>query len=372
MDAPEGLDPATIAVTAGRGPRTPGSPLAVPPVFTAVYRAGGPDGYAREGNPTWAALEEALGLLEGGRVLTFASGIAAVAAVLEAVPVGGTVVAPRQAYQGTRGLLEDLGRSGRVTPVAVDIADTDDVLAAIGGAALLWVESPTNPLLEMADLPALLRGARAAGVPVAVDATLTTPLLQRPLDLGADVVVHSATKLISGHSDVLLGAVATRDEGWFTRLDDRRRLHGAIPGPMEAWLVLRGLRTLPVRLDRAQANAEALARRLADHPAIERVRYPGLPEDPGHARATAQLGGYGTIVSFEVTGGADAAEAVCAGARLIEDVTSFGGVETTMERRGRYEAEADLPAGLIRLSVGCEHLEDLWWDLDQALRGGAR
>jgi cystathionine gamma-synthase len=365
------LDPATLAVTAGRGTGEPGSPLTVPPVLTSVYREGGEVGYAREGNPTWSALEEALGVLEGGDVLAFASGIAAVAAVLETLPVGARVVAPRGAYLGTRGLLADLTARGRLVTDLVDITDTDAVLTAADGAALLWVESPTNPLLELADLPALIEGAHAMAVPVAVDATFVTPLLQRPLDLGADVVVHSATKLIAGHSDVLLGVTATRDAAWLERLETRRRLHGAVPGPMEAWLVLRGLRTLPVRLERAQANAGELARRLAEHPAVTRVRYPGLPEDPGHARAAAQLRGFGAMVSVEVAGGAAAADAVCAGARLIAHVTSLGGIETSMERRGRYADEADLPPSLIRISVGCEHVEDLWADLDRALRAAA-
>jgi cystathionine gamma-synthase len=366
-----GLHPHSLAVAAGRGPRTPGSPVSVPPVLTTVYREGGPVGYVREGNPTWAALEEALGSLDGGRALAFASGLAAVAAVVETLPVGARVAAPATGYLGMRALLEDLSARGRLTTSLVDIADTGAVLDACDGAALLWVESPTNPLLEVADVPALVTGAHARGAAVAVDATFATPLLLRPLDLGADVVVHSATKLLAGHSDVLLGAVVTRDDGWYDRLAVRRELHGAVPGPMEAWLALRGLRTLPVRLERAQANAAALAGRLVGHPAVAVVRYPGLPEDPGHARAADQLRGFGTIVSFDLVGGATAADRACAEVRLIEHVTSLGGVETTMERRGRYPEEAGLPPGLVRLSVGCEHVEDLWADLDRALRAAA-
>jgi cystathionine gamma-synthase len=367
MDELAALDPATIAIAGGRGRRTPGSPVAVPPVLSTVFREGGPADYAREGNPTWEALEEVLGALEGGTALTFASGIAAVAAVLECLPVGGRVVWPRDAYQGLRALIGDLADRGRLVPDPVDIADTDAVLAAADGAALLWVESPTNPLLTVADVPALCAGARERGVPVAVDATFVTPLLQRPLDLGADVVVHSATKLLSGHSDVLLGVTATADADWAERLAARRVLHGAVPGPMEAWLALRGLRTLPLRLERGQANAAELARRLAADARVERVRYPGLPSDPWHDRAAAQLRGFGTIVSFDVRGGAPAADAACAAVRLIEHVTSLGGVESTMERRGRYADEAHLPGGLIRLSVGCEDVDDVWADLDRAL-----
>jgi cystathionine gamma-synthase len=366
MQTTDPLDPATIAVTAGRGAHVPGSPIAVPPVLSSVFREGGDTGYAREGNPTWSALEEVVGALEGGRTLAFAAGIAAVAAVLECLPVGGHVVAPADAYLGLRALLADLAGRERLRVTLVDIADTAGVTAACPGADLLWIESPTNPLLAVADVPALVDVAREAGVATVVDNTFATPLLQRPLDLGVDVVVHSATKLLAGHSDVLCGLTVTRDDAWHERLVTRRHLHGAILGPMEAWLVLRGIRTLPLRLERAQANAMDLAGRLAAHPAVGRVRYPGLPEDPGHARAAAQLRGFGTIVSFELADAA-AADRTCAAVRVIEHVTSLGGVETTMERRNRYEGEEAVPAGLIRLSVGCEQVEDLWTDLDQAI-----
>jgi cystathionine gamma-synthase len=363
------LDPATIAITAGRGAHDPGSPIAVPPVLSAVYREGGSTDYAREANPTWSALEEVLGALEGGQALVFSSGIAAIAAVLESLPIGARVVAPADAYTGLRSLLGDLAGRGRLAVTLVEIADTEATASACAQADLLWIESPTNPLLAVADLPALVTAARAAGVITAVDNTFATPLLQRPLDLGVDVVVHSATKLLSGHSDVLCGAVVTRDETWHERLATRRRLHGAILGPMEAWLVLRGLRTLPLRLERAQASASDLAQRLMRHPAVVRVRYPGLVGDPGHARAAAQLRGFGTIVSFELRDAA-AADRACAGVRLIEHVTSLGGIETTMERRNRQRGEEAVPPGLIRLSVGCENVEDVWADLDQALTGG--
>jgi cystathionine gamma-synthase len=202
---------------------------------------------------------------------------------------------------------------------------------------------------------------------VAVDNTFATPLLQRPLDFGADVVVHSATKLMSGHSDVVLGVAVTRRPDVLDALTRRRSLHGAIPGPWEAWLVLRGLRTLSVRLDRSQATAAELARRLGGHQRVCSVRYPGLPEDAGHQRAVSQMHGFGTMVSFEVAGGAPVAEAVAGAVRLATAATSLGGVETLIERRGRWAGEETLPAGLLRLSVGIEDVEDLWRDLATAL-----
>ncbi len=202
-----------------------------------------------------------------------------------------------------------------------------------------------------------------------VDNTFATPLLQRPLEFGADLVMHSATKFIGGHSDLLLGLVVTADSDLLARVRRRQKLAGAIPGALEAYLALRGLRTLPVRLARSQESAGELARRLVGHPAVTRVRYPGLPDDPGHQRAAAQMDGFGAMLSFEVAGGAAAADAVCATVRIVVSATSLGGVESTMERRAKLAGQEDVPPGLLRLSVGIEHVEDLWTDLDAALRG---
>jgi len=365
------LDPATVAVHAGRGVGQPGDPLNVPVTFASAYRAEGEVGYAREGNPTWTAFEEAIGALEGGAALAFASGIAAVSAVLEELPIGATVVCPQDSYLGTRHYLEEAAQRGRMRARLVDVADTEATLAACEGADLLWVESPTNPLLAVADLPALCAGAHELGLPVTVDNTFATPLAQRPLDVGADVVVHSATKFLSGHSDLVLGVAVTRDPARLERLATRRTLHGGIPGPMETYLALRGLRTLDVRMERAQANAGELARRLAAHPAVHLVRYPGLPEDPGHARARKQLRGFGAVVSLELTGGRAAADAVCRSVRLMVSATSLGGIETTIERRGRWPGEEAIPESLLRISVGCEAVEDLWNDLARALEATA-
>ncbi|ADB33859.1 Cys/Met metabolism pyridoxal-phosphate-dependent protein [Kribbella flavida DSM 17836] len=362
------LDPSTVVVHAGRPERVPDAPLGGSPVFSSTYLAGGQRGYGRFDNDAWAALEQTLGALEGGRGLTFASGMAAVAALLDLVPVGGRVVAPQHAYSGVLGLLDQQASTGRVQLQRVDIADTEAVTAAVAGADLLWIESPTNPAMEVADLPALCAAGRAAGTTVVVDNTFATPLLQRPLAVGADVVMHSATKFIAGHSDVVLGAIVTADDKLWTALETKRRSLGAIPGPMEAWLALRGLRTLALRLDRAQANAAFLAERLLEHPRVSRVRYPGLPDDPGHVRAKQQMSGFGAILAIELGGDADRAQRVCESTKLWVHATSVGGVESMLERRRRWPAEVPtIPADLIRLSVGIEHPNDLWTDLAQAL-----
>jgi cystathionine gamma-synthase len=381
------MAPATAVVHLGRPAHQPGSPVNPPVVLSSTFYQGGDTVYARDDNPSWLALEAALGTLEGGRALIFASGMAAVAAVVETLPVPGRVVVAGDAYNGTRRFLMDVAERGRLRFHTVDVADTAATLGAcsavveapgrpsgradqFGAHGLLWLESPTNPLLAVADLPAIIDGAHALGMDVAVDNTFATPLLQRPLDLGADVVVHSATKLLSGHSDVILGAAVTARADLVEALARRRSLHGAIAGAWDAWLTLRGLRTLAVRLDRAQASAAELARRLQSHPGASRVRYPGLDDHPGHELARRQMKGFGSMVSFEVGGGgpagAQAAEGVAEAVRLITAGTSLGGVESLIERRARWEGEEDLPPGLLRLSVGIEDVEDLWADLEQA------
>lgn len=362
--------PLTTAVHAGRPPDQPDGPLNQPVVFSSTYHAGGPVAYGRDGNETWTALEDAVGALERGDALAFASGMAAIAAVVEEVPVGAPIVVPVSGYTGTRALARE-APAGRWEVRLADVSDTEATLTACDGAALLMVESPTNPLMDVADLPALIAGAHERGALVAVDNTFATPLCQRPLGFGADVVIHSATKFLAGHSDVVLGATVTREGDLCDRLRRRRSLRGAIAGPMEAWLALRGLRTLGVRMSHAQASALELARRLAGHEAVERVRYPGLPDDPWHERAAAQMTGFGAMVSFDVAGGAAAAEAAARATRLIVHATSLGGVETTMERRNRWPGEEGTPPGLLRLSVGCEDVDDVWEDLERALHIGA-
>jgi cystathionine gamma-synthase len=346
------LRPATVAVTAGRPPHQPDAPLNAPITMASTYVAGGDLEYGRYANPTWSAFEEALGELEGGRCLAFASGLAAVATILDLVGQGTKVVAPRHAYNGSIMQLADLEARGRITTQLVDITDTEAMTAACADASLVWLESPTNPALEVADLPPIIRAAHDAGAYVAVDNTFATPLLQRPLDLDADLAVHSATKFIAGHSDVLMGAVATRDDDLHDVLKKRRDMVGAVPGPFEAWLALRGLRTLHVRLERAQANAQELVRRLGDHPAVAEIRYPG----------------FGAIVAIVLADGALAADLLTHKTRLWVHATSLGGVESTFERRRRWKSEpATIPDGLVRMSVGIEDVHDLWDDLATAL-----
>jgi cystathionine gamma-synthase len=350
------LRPETIAVKAGRPAHAPDAPFNVPLVMASTYVAGGEIEYGRYGNETWRALESAIEQLEGGRALAFASGMAAVATILDLVAPGDSVVAARHCYQGTLVQLASLEQRGLIKVVLVDIDDTEQVIAALNEeTALLWVESPTNPALEVADIPRLCAAGHRAGARVVVDNTFATPLVQRPLDDGADLVVHSATKYISGHSDALLGLAVAADDDVFRALDERRRTVGALPGTLEAWLALRGLRTMPLRVERATANARELARRLAEHPSVDRVRYPG----------------FGAIVSIEVRDGADFADLVTRSTRLWVHATSLGGVESSLERRRRWPGEPlTIPESLIRLSVGIEDVEDLWVDLDRALGDG--
>ena len=368
--------PETLAVTAGRPARVVGGPLNPPVVFASTYigthdPADAELGYGRDGNPTWQALEDVLGVLEGGRAVTFASGMAATHAVLEQLPPGAVLVLPRHCYLGVSAMVDQLASRLGWTVRRVDVADTAQVLTAAEGADLVWIESPTNPALEISDLPEI--GARLAGsrARLVVDNTFATPLLQRPLDFGADLVLHAATKMIAGHSDVLLGAVVTRtsDEETFLALQAARQDFGGVPGPMEAYLRLTrtthpaasaGSAPRPVR--RCWPSAWLPIR-------VGRVRFPGLPTDPGYAVARRTMAGFGSIISVELADAA-AADAFVDGCSLWVFATSLGGVESTLERRRRWPSELpSIPEGLVRLSVGIEHVEDLWDDLSQALDG---
>ncbi|MFD7024292.1 trans-sulfuration enzyme family protein [Promicromonospora sukumoe] len=379
-----GLAPATLVVAAGRPAREQGGHInpSVPLNSTYVSRGvvtSGELSYARGDNDAWHPFESALAVLEAGagepgEGIVFGSGMAAIAAVFSLVPDGGTLVLPRHAYQAGMVLARQISERHGVTLRYVDIADTDAVVAALDGADLFLAESPTNPMLEVADLPAVLGAARAAGVRSVVDNTFATPLGQNPLEQGADIVLHSVTKYLAGHSDVVLGALVTRDAGLAATLREHRTLHGSIAGPFEVWLALRGLRTLALRFERAQATAAELARRLAEHPDVAEVRHPSLPGDPGHERAKAQMNGFGAILGVRPAaragvGPVERADAVVDGVGLWLPATSLGGVESMLERRRRWGTEAHtVPEDLLRLSVGIEDVEDLWRDLDAALR----
>ncbi len=353
MSTPQSASrPATTVVATGRPPAEPGAGVVIPPTFTSTYVVGTDLRYARAGNPTWTAFEDVLGALEGGEALLYSSGMAAASAALTLVPHGATIVAPAGAYNGVDTVLREGETAGRWLVRWVDVSDADAVAAAIPGAALVWLESPTNPLLQVADLAAAAEVALRECAVVVVDNTFATPLLQRPLELGADIVLHSATKYLSGHSDVILGALVTRDARLHAALLSARTLGGAIPGPMEAWLATRGIRTLAVRFDRACSNAAILAARLGDLAGVSRVRYPG----------------FGAMISIELAGDAESADAVCAAPSLISNSTSLGGVETQWERRRAIPNEpVTTPETLVRISVGIEDVEDIWTDIVTAL-----
>ncbi len=357
--------------------RASGQPATPPLVPASIYVSQGTPrpgrGYGRDGNPGWEALEQALGGLEDAEAVAFASGQAASMALMLALTPGRErIVLPEDGYYGGR-VLADRLRPHSTRPVPVDLRDLAAVERELTAApSVLWAETPTNPLLRVADLSRLGALAALAGAPMIVDNTVATGLLQRPLDAGATASLYSLTKAISGHSDVILGAVVSRDAGLLADVRAWRSSGGGIPGPFEAWLALRGLKTLPLRLARQSASALAIAAHLAGHPRVTAVHYPGI-DRPGIDKATSELArrqmpdGFGPLLSFEVMpDSADAADKVVASSRLIIPATSFGGVESTWERRARWPAET-APAGLIRLSVGVEPAADLITDIDHAL-----
>ena len=365
---PPGIKPESWLVSAGRASE-PGAPLNVPPIAASNFLIGSGREYSRDdGTPTWEALEEVLGGLEAGRAVAFASGMAAIAAVFDQLPVGAAVVLPDDCYHGVAGLVAAGAerRHWSVERLATD--DTDGWVRACGIADLVWLESPSNPLLIVADLPTICAAPRTPGTIVAVDNTFATPLNQQPLDLGATVSIQSATKFIGGHSDLLAGVAATKEDALWRALRKSRELTGATPGALEAFLAVRGARTLALRLQRAQQTAMVLSERLAMHSLVARVRYPGLPSHPTYEIARRVLKGFGTIISFDLNGGAEVADAVCQHVKLIHHATSLGAVESTMERRAAIPGQGHLPASLLRLSVGIEDADDLWADLDSAIK----
>ncbi|WP_058045355.1 cystathionine gamma-lyase [Streptomyces roseifaciens] len=372
----------TRAVRAGLPEPRANEPALPGPAFAAHYHlpgeVSGAYTYGREANPTWAALETAIAELESpadpgpaAEAVAFPSGMAAISAVfLSQLRPGDTAVLPSDGYQllpALRERLEAFGIAVRTAPTAGDAQ-----LAALGGARLLWIESPSNPGLDMCDIRRLADAAHRRGALVAVDNTLATPLGQRPLELGADFSVASGTKALTGHGDLLLGYVAARDPRLTAAVRDWRKVAGAIPGPMEAWLAHRSLATLQLRVDRQAAGALALAEALRDRPEVTGLRHPGLPSDPAHGLALQQMRGgrFGCVVSFVLPDRAHA-ERFLAALSIVDEATSFGGVRSTAERRGRWGGDA-VPEGFIRFSVGVEDTEDLVADVLAALDAAAR
>ncbi len=373
----------TRAIHAGYEP-DPTTGAVIPPIFaTSTYKQDGVGGlrggyeYSRSANPTRTALEGNLAALEEGeRAFAFASGLAAEDTLVRATcRPGDHVVIPDDAYGGTFRLFDKVEAAWGVEHTPAPVSDVDAVRAAIrpGATRLVWCETPTNPLLNIGDIEALAAVAHEAGALLVVDNTFASPYLQQPLTLGADVVVHSTTKYAGGHSDVVGGALVVRDAELAEQVAFHQNAIGAVAGPFDAWLVLRGLKTLGVRMDRHCANAEQVVAMLTQHPDVTQVIYPGLPEHPGHAVATRQMKAYGGMVSFRVAGGLEQALGVCEGTEVFTLGESLGGVESLIEHPGRMTHASvsgtalEVPADLVRLSVGIETADDLVADLAQAL-----
>ena len=373
---------ATKAIHAGYRP-DPGTGAVNAPIYaSSTFKQDGVGGlrggfeYARTGNPTRSALEAVLAAVEAGTYgRAFSSGMAASDCALRAVlRPGDHVVIPGDAYGGTFRLIDKVFREWGVHHTPVPLADLDAVRTAITGQTrLIWVETPTNPLLSVADIPAIVEVAGASGVKVLVDNTFASPALQQPLTLGADIVLHSTTKYIGGHSDVVGGALVTDDEELDARFGFLQNGAGAVPGPFDAYLTMRGLKTLELRMQRHCENAAVLAAFLADHAAVSQVLYPGLPSHPGHDVAARQMRGFGGMISVRMRGGAQAARDLCSRTEVFILAESLGGVESLIEHPGAMThastagSQLEVPDDLVRMSVGIEDAADLLGDLEQAL-----
>ncbi|MGN7726247.1 trans-sulfuration enzyme family protein [Luteimonas sp. 22616] len=368
----------TLAIHAG-GEADAATGAVVPPIHLSTTFKHGPAAervagyeYQREGNPTNDRLREAIAALEGGAAaLTFASGMAAASTLLESLPPGTRIAIPDDCYTGVRVLAAEFLPARGITVATLDMADLDAVRAACGkGLDLLWAETPSNPLMKVCDIAALAALAHEHGALLACDNTFASPALQRPLALGADIVMHSTTKYFGGHSDVLGGALAfARADEVFQRVAHRLHITGAVLAPFSAWLTLRGCRSLPARMAMHCANARRVAEFLAAQPQVERVNYPGLATHPGHAVAAKQMRDFGGMLSVQLRGGRDAALAMAGALRLFTNATSLGGCESLVEHRASVEGDNPTsPQDLLRISVGLEHPDDLVADLEQALR----
>jgi cystathionine gamma-synthase len=373
----------TRAIHAGQEPNPATGDVVVPLHLATTFKQDGVGGlrdgyeYARSGNPTRAALQELLASLEEGVAgLAFASGLAAEDTLLRTVcEPGSHVVLGGDAYGGTYRLISKVVSRWGVEHTPADLNDPDALRAAIrpGSTRVVWCETPTNPLLNIADIALTAEIAHEAGAVLVVDNTFASPYLQRPLTLGADVVVHSTTKYLGGHSDVVGGALVVREAELAEQLAYHQNAMGAVSGPLSDWLVIRGIKTLGVRMDRHQANAGRIAEYLLEHPAVSQVLYPGLPDHPGHDIAAKQMSGPGGMLSFRLAAGEEAALRACERARLFTLAESLGGVESLIEHPHRMThasaagSPLEVPADLVRLSVGIEDAEDLLADLEQAL-----
>ena len=369
----------TLAVHAGAATDAETGAVA-PPIHLSTTFRHGPAAeriagyeYQREGNPTQDRLETAIAALEGGAAaLAYASGMAAIAGLLETLPAGARILLPDDCYSGLRYLATEFLPQRGVHAAFVDMSDLAAVRAACAQpVALLWAETPSNPLLKVSDIAALAQVAHAHGALLACDNTFATPVLQRPLALGADVVMHSTTKYFGGHSDVLGGAlVFARQDALFDAVRHRRHITGGVLAPFSAWLLLRGCRSLAARMAMHCANARVLASFLADHPAVARVNWPGLPSHPGHAVAAVQMRDFGAMLSVQLRGGREAALAAAGKLQLFTNATSLGGCESLVEHRASVEGPNPVsPQDLLRISVGLEHPDDLVADWAQALDG---
>ncbi|HZE75066.1 MAG TPA: aminotransferase class V-fold PLP-dependent enzyme [Gemmatimonadales bacterium] len=369
----------TLAVHAGHRP-DPATGAVTPPIHLSTTFERAPDGtfpsgyvYGRDANPNRRSLEESLAALEAGAAAAaFASGMAATSAVFQALEPGDHVIVPDDSYYITRKLLQEVFARWRLEHTAVDLTDLAAVERALRPATrLVWVETPSNPLIRITDIAAIVALARRAGARVACDNTWATPMVTRPLELGADLVMHSTTKYLGGHSDVLSGALVARaDDELFHRIRTVQVAGGAVAAPFDCWLLLRGIRSLPYRMQAHCQHAAAVAQFLALHPAVARVHYPGLASHRGHAVAARQMKAFGGMLSFEVRGARAEALAVAARLELVTRATSLGGPETLIEHRASVEgAHTRAPESLLRMSVGLEHPDDLIADLAQALEG---
>jgi cystathionine gamma-synthase len=367
----------TRAIHSGRRPDQATGAI-TPPIHLSTTFERGADGeyprgfaYSREDNPNRRALEQCLAALEGGKeALAFSSGLAVTTALVQGLEPGDHILAPEDVYYGLKKITGTIFRKWPIETTFVDMADLDAVRAAVRPSTrLIWVETPSNPLLRITDLPGIAQIARAANAISVCDSTFATPALQQPFEHGIDMVMHSTTKYLGGHSDVIGGTLVTRHDNYlFERARASQQHGGAVPSPFDCWLTLRGIDTLPYRVRAHCANAAAVARFLAGHSRVERVHYPGLPGHPGHEIAARQMSGFGGMMSFQVRGCRETAMAVAAQVKLFTRATSLGGPHSLIEHRASIEGpQTRTPANLLRLSVGLEHPDDLIADLDQAL-----